>query len=336
MSVSVSIVRRFQCKLAFLIARLGVFLLKRSGVYSGYFSDWRWAVFDHAEREGMHILPVHFYSPVPEVSRLTLDDQTPVFVSADAEVLDKAVVEITEMVDRYGDAFKEIAGRREKEVITDFRFGAAPYSTLEAEVLYGLVRSRKPDQIIEIGCGHTTLLISEAIRAEQGSGYLPAFECIEPYRPSFLNTLPSEVTAFHDTPLQSVPIERFEALGPGDILFIDSSHVIKYQSDVVYEIAQIIPRLKPGVLVHFHDVFLPYDYPTVWLRDSKFFWNEQYMVAALVESSPRYRIRYPLHQLFRQRREDLQRLFPLLGDSGFGPGAYWLEVCSVEPKSGSV
>lgn len=321
--------RKIRIHMSILAARLGILFLEKSGVFSGYFSEWRWAVFDWAERRGLHVLPVHYYSPIPEVGRLELDDQEARFAYADNDALDNAVRDIAALVVRYGTTYAEIAGRRpysNSENIEEFRFGIAPYSTGEAELLYGLIRSKKPNQILEVGSGHTTLLISEAIRDEAKSGYNPHFECIEPYRPDYLNPPPSEVTRFCDTPLQSIGIERFKQLEAGDILFIDSSHVVSYASDVVYEIASILPNLEAGVLVHFHDIFLPYDYPSDWIGASKFFWNEQYMLSAMLRGNPRYRIKYPLYQLFRQRRDTMENLFPLLSEGGHRPGAYWLEI----------
>lgn len=320
-------IERIRRRVAVLMGRLGVFLIKRSGLYSEFFADWRWAIFDGAEKLGIHILPAHYYSPVPNSAELSFDDQTPVFASASEEVLDTATQSLSYLVEHYKNAYAEIAARPPFKVddpVSEFRFGKAPYSTVEAELLYGLIRSTRPSQIIEIGSGHTTLLIAEAIRAE--ADYAPTFECIEPYRPGYLQELPPEVTAFNDTPLQSIPITRFQELQAGDILFIDSSHVAKYGSDVVYEVTALLPKLKSGVLVHFHDIFLPYEYPTDWLKNAKFFWNEQYMLSALVQDNPRYKIMYPLHQLYRQRRNDIQGLFPLLSRPEHRPGAYWLKV----------
>lgn len=316
-----------------MMARLGLKLLERSKVTSSFYGDWRWALFDRAERAGMHILPVHYYSPVPDLGALELDHDTPHFIAASPETLDAALADLNDMVARFGSDLAAIAQREPyaaTDPVTEFRFGMAPYSTLEAELLYGLIRSTRPRQIVEIGCGHTTLLIAEAIRAEHDSGYTPIFECIEPFRPGYLETLPAEVTQFRDAPLQSVPMARFLDLRAGDILFIDSSHVVRYGSDVIYELGCILPRLRPGVLVHFHDIFLPYDYPSDWLLEGRFFWNEQYMLSALLQDAPRYRIRYPLHQLYRQRRTKAEHLFPLLGQPGHRPGAYWIEIADTD------
>ena len=270
---------------------------------------------------------MHFYSPVPDTQSLKLDDQTRKFIAADEAQVDAACAALNELAYEYETEFSAIASRPRYgngEEISEFRFGKAPYTTLEAELLYGLIRKQKPSQIIEIGCGHTTLLMAEAIRMEPD--YAPKLECIEPYRPEYLSHLPAEVTSFRDEPIQSVPLERFSLLEAGDILFIDSSHVVSYDSDTVHEITRILPTLKPGVLVHFHDIFLPYDYPNEWLQDSKFFWTEQYMLAAMLNGNARYKILYPLHQVYRERRESMQDLFPLLSEAHHRPGAFWITV----------
>jgi predicted O-methyltransferase YrrM len=148
---------------------------------------------------------------------------------------------------------------------------------VEAEALYGIIRSRRPGRIIEIGAGHTTLLISEAIQAEGHEGH---YTCIEPFRPEYLSNLPAQVTTFKDTLLQDVPLGMFRDLNSGDVLFIDSSHASKYRSDVVFKYSTILPVLKSGVVIHIHDIFLPYEYPIRWIREARYFWNEQYVVHA--------------------------------------------------------
>lgn len=303
------------------MGRAAIWLLKRSGLLADYWSPWRWALFDQAERAGFHILPAHFYSPIPR--RPAVDDQTPKFAATGD--LEPAMALLTDLHGRYSDKLTEILTRpsflRPAEV-TEFRLGLAPYSASEAAALYGLIRSRRPKRVIEVGCGHTTLLMAEAIRDE---GYAPEYTCIEPYRPVYLASPPAEVTRWIDKPVQAADLAIFRALGAGDFLFIDSSHVVAYGSDTVHEILSILPVLAPGVIVHFHDIFLPYDYPSEWLTRSRFFWAEQYMLAAWLQSAPAQVI-LPMHQIYRQRRLEMQRLFPR--EAGKGPGAYWIEMDS--------
>ena len=91
-------------------------------------------------------------------------------------------------------------------------------------------------------------------------------------------------------PLQSGPVSEFESLQPNDLLFVDSTHIGKINSDVNYMFSQILPRLRAGVIVHFHDIFLPNDYPRDWVVDHRLFWNEQYFLLALLLFNPRVEV----------------------------------------------
>jgi hypothetical protein len=119
-----------------------------------------------------------------------------------------------------------------------------------------------------------------------------------------------------------LPLDLFMRLEAGDVLFIDTSHVLKVQSDVARELVQIIPSLAPGVWVHFHDVFSPYDYPEDWVRHKiRFCANEQYGVECLSSGGDHYEVLLPMYLLWMERRADLQRLFPR-GRSR--PQSFWI------------
>jgi len=103
----------------------------------------------------------------------------------------------------------------------------------------------------------------------------------------------------------------FSSLESGDVLFIDTSHVLKLQSDVVYELLRLLPVLKPGVWIHFHDIFTPYDYPEDWLTKSiPLSCNEQYGLECLLSGGKRYTVELPLYMLWKEQPDVLQKLFP--------------------------
>lgn len=319
-----SIFRRVTQTARLAAARLGIQLLHRSGVFDGFFNDWRWATFDYGEQRGLHILPVHYYSPIPKVSALELSFGDPLYFRADDVVVAKGIETLRQFSHDYRAKFLDFA-TRQGDGHKRFVLGEAPYSTVEAETLYGLIRTRRPARIIEIGCGKTTLLISEAIADEAAFAYTPTYTCIEPYRPAYLAQPPSQVSAFIDKRLQNLDLRIFDELGAGDILFIDSSHVVAAGSDTVLEILRILPMLRPGVLIHFHDIFLPYEYPADWFGE-RFFWAEQYMLSAYLQGNSQMRPVLPLHQMSRERTKELVELFPRLTEPGQRPGAYWIEV----------
>lgn len=307
--------------------RAGLFLLKASGWYQGYWQHWRGPIFDEAQAQGIHILPVHYYSPIPDISKLVLDDTEAKFPIIDEQALDRSFENWKSIVGPVAGKFREISLRSE---IVDglFSYTGAPYSPGDAELLYGWILSRKPKRIIEIGCGYTTLLISEAIgdaKLKDGD-YNCEMQCIEPYPPEYLDPLPSHVTEIISKPLQEVDPTVFETLEENDLLFIDSTHVLACGSDVVYEYLGLLPRLNAGVVVHIHDIFLPYDYPKSWMQKSRFFWNEQYILACALRSGNRYTPLFPMHQLYQERQKQMEDFVPNLHLNPPGPASFWIQV----------
>lgn len=166
------------------------------------------------------------------------------------------------------------------------------WNNADALVQYGLVRARKPRRVIEIGCGWSSLLLARALaKNAEETGAVPAeVTQVEPYpRRELLATLPEHWTLL-ECILQRAPLDRFEKLEAGDILLYDGSHCSKAGSDVNWFFFEILPRLRPGVLVHLHDIFLPFDYPPEWIFKDGRTWNEQYVLRAFLMNNPRYRI----------------------------------------------
>lgn len=117
----------------------------------------------------------------------------------------------------------------------------------------------------------------------------------------------------------------FGQLEAGDLLFIDSSHIIRPQGDVLWLYLEILPRLRSGVIVHIHDFFSPRDYPREWLVDKGLLWNEQYLVEALLSNTDRYKVLLSLNHLFHSNYEDLHSVCPHL--TGLhNPGALYIAI----------
>jgi predicted O-methyltransferase YrrM len=135
-------------------------------------------------------------------------------------------------------------------------FDQAWFPALDAAVAYALVRKRKPARIIEVGSGHSTRILA---RAMGGSGQILA---IDPAPRADIAGLPG-VRLLTST-LQDASTDLFDALGSSDLLFIDSSHILMPGSDVDMLLNRVLPNLPSGVLIHIHDIFLPFDYPPVW------------------------------------------------------------------------
>ena len=147
------------------------------------------------------------------------------------------------------------------------------FPALDGAVTYALMRDRKPQHVIEVGSGHSTRMLAKALG---GMGEILA---IDPAPRADIAGLPG-VQVVPST-VQAAAPELFDRLAPGDVLFLDSSHILMPGSDVDLLLNRVLPRLPPGVLVHIHDIFLPFDYPPVWGWRA---YNEQLGVVPLLTS----------------------------------------------------
>jgi hypothetical protein len=204
-----------------------------------------------------------------------------------------------------------------------FRFGNGQFESGDAECWYQVVRALKPRRIVEIGSGHSTLLACAAIARNRTDDptYVCEHTCIEPYERPWLEQL--GVTVLRQAVEQLDP-QWFSALAANDILFIDSSHVIRPRGDVLFEYLEILPRLARGVVVHVHDIFTPRDYPRAWMVDELRLWNEQYLLEAFLTHNRAWTILAALNFLHHAHYPALARIAPYL-DAGREPGSLYLQ-----------
>jgi Methyltransferase domain len=192
-----------------------------------------------------------------------------------------------------------------------FSFDNPAFAAGDAEFLYQVVRSKKPRMIVEIGSGQSTRMAHAAIKrnGEELDGYACRHICIEPYENPWLERLGIDVIRQR---VEQVNKEMFAQLDRDDLLFIDSSHVIRPQGDVVTEYLEILPMLRPGVIVHIHDVFSPRDYPAEWLFDKLLLWDEQYLLEAFLTHNDKWNVLAALNLLKHREYAALQRVCPYL------------------------
>ena len=204
-----------------------------------------------------------------------------------------------------------------------FRFGNGQFESGDAEFLYQIIRTTKPARMIEVGSGQSTKIAKLAFDANQKDGAPTASHiCIEPYENPWLEALGVHVERRR---VEDCPADLFGQLDKGDLLFIDSSHIIRPQGDVLFEFLTLLPRLKSGVLIHVHDVFTPKDYLDDWVRDYVYFWNEQYIMEALLTHSSRFRVKAALNFLMHHHYDRLKTVCPYLDESR-EPGSFYFEV----------
>lgn len=197
------------------------------------------------------------------------------------------------------------------------------FSHADARALFALLRHWRPRRMVEVGSGYSTLLAADVNHRFLGDAL--QFTAIEPYPRAFLHDLPG-LSALRVERVQDTPPTVFGALGGGDVLFIDSSHVLKTGSDLVHLLTRVLPALASGVRIHLHDVFLPDEYPPQWVLDENRSWNEQYALQAVLAGNPRYRVLFGTQYALTRLADDAAGAFGALAGHPYAGGSFWIEV----------
>lgn len=259
-------------------------LIERVGTVGGAWIDPM--VLRAFQAHGVSLSRNHYYSVIPDIE--ALPDRLwrgKAFEHGWSQVSQSDYVPALEGALDYLEELRDTP----RSAIDGFYWNNPMFPPLDAAVYYGLIRWRRPARILEIGSGFSAILAIAALAANR-SGKIT---CIEPEPRAELVAREAHLDALHRLQVQDAPDGLFETLEPGDVLFIDTSHTSKAGSDVHDIIFRILPLLKPGVIVHIHDIFLPYEYPRSWFEDIGIVWNEQYAVLALLMNSTRYRVMLP-------------------------------------------
>jgi hypothetical protein len=263
------------------------------------------------ERLGFHVTRAHFYQPVPELNKLspTLWDKPSEAIGIDFRV--EAQLALLRELAPYSHELDDVPFEKSTE---GFYFHNGAFGGTDAHVLYAMIRNLRPSLVIEVGSGWSTLLSDRAI-TRNGSGRL---RCIEPYPEPWLKGSFELVSAR----AQDLGVAAFEELKANDILFIDSSHVVKIGSDVNFLFLEVLPRLASGVVVHIHDIFLPWEMPRNWIFDQHLFWNEQYLLQAFLAFNREFEVLLANHLLHRLHEDKLKEAFPR--SPWWGGGSFWM------------
>jgi predicted O-methyltransferase YrrM len=236
-----------------------------------------------------HKIPGHFYSPIVDAESARVDaariwPRNPTLHGIDFNDAFQRRLLAGVFPRLIGDYAYSDDGP-DDDAVTAYYENNGQFSHLDSRAAFCLLRHLKPRRIVEVGSGYSTLLMQDVNRRFLGGAC--QITCIEPYPRPFL--LRGDIDLIRKR-VQDVPLDFFAELGPGDVLFIDSSHVCKTGSDVAYLLLEVLPRLRPGVLIHVHDIFLPGDYPQQWVLDVEISWNEQYVLQALLTQNRGYRV----------------------------------------------
>lgn len=195
---------------------------------------------------------------------------------------------------------------------------------LDLEFLYCMIRLLKPKSFIEIGAGWSSRIALQAMLRNRKEGHNCKHTIIEPYRGECFPELFKEAQNEIKKPVQEVPVNIFDRLSLNDILFIDTSHISKYGSDVNYLYFHIIPRVGAGCYIHIHDIFIPNEYHEEWVFTKNLFFDEQYLVTAFLMYNSEFRIRIAAQYLSQKYRDRINRFFPRFKPS-FSPGSLWIQ-----------
>lgn len=226
---------------------------------------------------------------------------------------------IFEALSRYAARTDDFVDWSRNEV--GFSFDNPYFTSPDAEVLYAVLREYQPATIVEIGSGHSTQIMRQAVRDGGFDGRIVAID------PAPRREVSALVDVLHTMPVEALASRGlFPALGRGDLLFIDSSHDIRAGNDAAFIYLTLLPQLPPGVIVHIHDIFLPYEYPEDWVVGRRFGWNEQYIVQAILSCSNRFDVLWPGYFL-QATRPDFAGHFPHL--RGRTARSLWLRTAAV-------
>jgi predicted O-methyltransferase YrrM len=274
------------------------------------------------DRIGVHIRGDHYYEPTYSERDLPTVTSTPRALPG---------IELNEVVQlKLLSQFTYAAELREIPLdppgVGQFGYHNEMYSFGDAEIYYSMIRLHKPKRIIEIGSGNSTLMARRAIEKNvtEDPDYRCEQICIEPYEMPWLEA--SGVTVIRER-VETISLSVFSALQAGDFLFVDSSHIIRPWGDVLREVHEIFPMLKPGVFVQVHDIFTPFDYPEHWLRRERRLWNEQYLLEAFLAFNSRFDVICAANWLKHMHWDAFCEACPLMLDHPEqDPGAFWMLV----------
>ena len=236
------------------------------------------------------MLPGHYYSPIISLEALALQkDEIWKKPTKELDGIELNEEEQLNFIEKLVPFYDQLPFKPEKTEGMRYFFENIMYAYSDGIFLYCMIREAKPKRIIEVGSGHSSALMLDVNNLFFDNEIALTF--IEPY-PERLNSLlkKGEKINLIEKGVQSVDLKLFESLEENDILFIDSSHVMKTGSDLNFLFFEVLPKLKKGVKVHFHDIFYPFEYPKNWIFKEKRSWNEAYALRNFLSFNNKFKI----------------------------------------------
>ena len=257
----------------------------------------------------LHITPVDYYSPIPNTFEL------------DSKIFEKIYDDtgmdwnVPGQLDYLHNIFTKYSG--------EYMPTANPGLTLvDSFILYAMIRETKPKVIIEVGSGETTKISLQAIEKNEKEGIDCMFYAVEPYPKGFLQQISEKNFKLIDKKVEDVDIDL---LITADLFFIDSSHVSKIGSDVTFEILEIVPKLRKGAIIHWHDIMIPGNYWKDWVYKGTMFWNESYMLHAFILFNDTFKIIWGSRYMQLNYAEEMKKQFPYFNPQKHRCTSFWIE-----------
>lgn len=278
---------------------------------------WRTDLFDFWQQHGFTIYPQYYMSPFPHRDEIPATHWKTGYSVDGLDMNMQGQIEMLEQIfPKYRDGFAMLSGAIPE--LPGWNPNNSYFSVPDAKALYCFLRHFRPQKVIEVGSGYSTFIMSLGSQHNQSEGFPTVITTVDP-EPRADIWLLGENVHIVQQPIQAMDKNEFLSLQANDILFIDSSHVVKLGGDVLREILEILPILQPGVIVHFHDIFLPDEYPRSWVVEEKRFWTEQYLLHAFLIFNSDYEILWASHFMHQMATIKVEAC---LGSSG--GASFWI------------
>lgn len=283
-----------------------------------------WRAFPLWEKLGIHVLPVHYYSPIPDTRSLKAHPEwfTEHHPMTGVDMREPEQLRLLEDVikpreEEYGRSGQGFFGLEQERMPS--------YAPANALALFAFIRHFRPRRMIEVGSGLSTRISAAAFSRNAKEGRPGNFTAIELYPSADLDKGYEGLTRLLRCAVEKCPLDLFRELDDGDILFIDSSHTVRAGGDVNHLFLRVLPLLKPGVIVHVHDIFFPREYLPhhYFSKGIKQFWQEQYLLHAFLMFNSEFEVLLCSSQLHFNRLQELKALFPWYHENRC-PSSFWM------------
>jgi methyltransferase family protein len=263
-----------------------------------------------ARRRDYHLVRRSFYSPIPDEATLPpgVRHRRSELRGIEFDTSAQAAWAVSELA-RYT---HEMEAPEDDPGDGRFYFANGVYQHGDAELAYAMVRHFKPERVIELGSGFSTLVLAEALQANARDGSPGRLESNDPH---------GELRDVRRRPAESIPVAEFEELREGDVLFVDTTHVVRLGGDVNHIVLDVLPALAPGVVVHFHDIWLPFEYHEALTRYHGVHWSEQYLLQAFLSGNPDWEVLFATRAICVDQPDAFAELVPTY--EGY-PTSFWL------------